>query len=86
MICALYIYTALSLHKKFSIDGEIVAQEMSTNDKNFCPLFVPWSLVPLWQLEVPKIDLKVLGIKLDNPESNLEHGFQCHIIDDNDDV
>lgn len=32
-------------------------------------------------MEVPKIDLEVLEIKSDNPESNLVHKFQCHIIE-----
>jgi len=31
-------------------------------------------------LEVPKTDLEILGIKSENPESDLVHAFQCHII------
>ena len=60
----------------FGWTREAVAQEMSIYDKNFCPR-VLWPSVPLWQLEVPKIDLEELEI---NPESNLVHQFQCHII------
>ena len=65
-------------HPRFGWTGEAVAQEVSIHDKNFCP-GVLWPSVPLWQLEVPKIDLEVLGIKSDNPESSLVHEFQCHI-------
>lgn len=60
------------------MNHEALAQEMSMRDKNFCP-GVLWPSVPLWQLEVPKTDLEILGIKSDNPESNLVHEFQCHI-------
>jgi len=35
----------------------------------------------VWQLEVPKIDLDILGIKLGNPESDLVYAFHCHIIE-----
>ena len=55
-----------------------VAQEMLIYDKNFSTGEL-WPSVPLWQLEVPKIDLEVLEIKSDNPESNLVHQFQSHI-------
>ena len=40
--------------------GEAVAREMSICDKNVCT-GVPWPSVPLWELEVPKIDVEVLG-------------------------
>ena len=56
-------------------------REMSIHDKNFCPGVPCWPSVPLWQLEVPKIDLEVLGIESDNPESYLVREFQCHIIE-----
>jgi len=42
---------------------------------------VLWPSVPVWQLELLKIDLEILGINSQNPESDLVHEFQCHIIE-----
>jgi len=56
-----------------------IGQEMAIH-KNFCPGIL-WPSVPLRQLEVPKTDLEILGIKSENPESDLVHEFQCHIIE-----
>ena len=64
----------------FEWTRKAVAREMSIHDKNFCT-GVLWPSVPLWELEVPKIDLKVLEFKSDNPESNLVHQFQCRVIE-----
>ena len=51
-----------------------MAQEMSIHHNNFCP-GVLWPSVPLWQLEIPKTDLEMLGIKSENPELDLVREF-----------
>lgn len=57
-----------------------MAQEVLVHDKEFCPV-VLWPVVTIWELQVPKVDLKLLEIREQNREANMAHEFQCHVIE-----
>ncbi|KAL7374966.1 hypothetical protein ABVT39_009897, partial [Epinephelus coioides] len=57
---------------------EAVAQELSVLDKPFCPT-VLWPQIPIWQLEVPKVDFGLLEIKARNKAADMGFEFQCYV-------
>ena len=46
----------------FGWTGEVVAQELLVTDQIFCPA-VLWPRIPLWQLDVPKVDVGLRTMK-----------------------
>lgn len=55
-----------------------VAKDLGIDDKEFCPA-VMWPSVKFWELEVRKVDLKLLEIKSESNNLDLVNEFHCHV-------
>ncbi|KAL2088359.1 hypothetical protein ACEWY4_015258 [Coilia grayii] len=64
----------------FGWTGESVARDLDIFHLHFCPGAL-WPVIPVWQLDVPDIDLLLLQLKEKDPEVELVYSFYCHVED-----
>ncbi|XP_055499259.1 uncharacterized protein LOC129701820 isoform X1 [Leucoraja erinacea] len=58
--------------------GGVVARDMGVENKEFCPAIL-WPSVPIWLLNIPKVDLEIWEEKRRNKNSDLKTEYHNHI-------